>query len=408
MCRLFLAFFVFRLYITPIMDKEIREIVYALLNESATDAEHRKLEEWLQEEPAHRLEYDGLLEECLYVRWAQEEGAVDPATSEKAIRDGIKRRIRRRHMWYYSGVACAAVVALVLVWSSLLRSNDRPVAMLADAAAGEILPRAMLVLSDGSEVEVGGLDTRIEEKNGWKITVKADGKLDYEQAKGTVAVEAMPIYNKIRVPRGGEYYLKLDDGTEVWLNSDSELEYPVRFSGKKRDVKLLRGEAYFRVRRDQERSFSVRSGEFSLRVYGTEFNLNTYEEQRLELVLVEGSVGFTGKPGMEEKILAPDQLAVVDGHTGESEVSDVYTLPYIAWKGSDLIFADEPLESILKKLERRYDLKMVYKNEAVKKLRFDINVPRYDNITSLFYYMEKISDVRFFIEGRTVHVDKRK
>jgi ferric-dicitrate binding protein FerR (iron transport regulator) len=152
----------------------------------------------------------------------------------------------------------------------------------------------------------------------------------------------------------------------------------------------------------------VRSGDVSLRVYGTQFNLNTYSEGSLELVLVEGSVGFRGKPEQAEKMLRPDQRAVVDTATGESEITEAYTRQYVAWKDSDLVFRDEPLGSVMEKLGRMYDLDVVYESDAARALRFDLNMPRYENITSLFYYLEKISDARFRLDGRVVYIDMRK
>ena len=97
------------------------------------------------------------------------------------------------------------------------------------------------------------------------------------------------IHNRIEIPRGGEFQITLSDGTRVWLNAASELEYPVEFAADMREVKL-QGEAYFEVATDADHPFLVRVGHYCLQVYGTKFNLNTYEPNRIEVALVEGSI----------------------------------------------------------------------------------------------------------------------
>ena len=383
------------------MNKEIQDMCYAAFDGSISVEERARLEEWLTERPENRTEYDRLIEECLYVRWAQQERAIDMDASKRAIREGMARRERKRFRLRAGISTAAAVAAVVALWFAVSDKGS------VQEGAGLMSTRATLVLSDGTEVEVGEMEGQIVEKDGWRITATADGELEYEQIDAQVSEGATPIYNRIKVPRGGEYHLKLGDGTEVWINSDSELEYPMEFSADAREA-ILHGEAYFKVQHDSEKPFIVRSGDFSMRVYGTEFNLNTYSPQRLELVLVEGSVGFTGRPGMEERMLAPSHMAVIDPATGEAGGSEVYTRQWVAWKDSELIFRDELLGSIIEKLERMYDVNVVYENDAAQSMRFNLNMPRYENITSLFYYLEKTSDVRFRLDGRTVYISMKK
>ncbi len=379
-------------------NKEIQYLCYAAFSGSITADEREKLARWLEEAPANRAEYDRLMEECLHIRWAQQELTIDVEASKKAIREGIARRDRKRLMRRTGLSTAAAVVAAVALWFAV---SDKDMAR---DDVGIISTRAMLVLSDGTQVEVGGMKGRIVEQDGWRITATADDVLEYEQVGTPTDNDAEPIYNRIRVPRGGEFYIKLGDGTEVWINSDSELEYPLNFAADTRETSL-RGEAYFKVRHDSERPFIVRSGDFSMRVYGTEFNLNTYSPEKFELVLVEGSVGFNGKQEMAERMLSPNHLAVIDTGTGEAEVSEVYVRKYVAGKNDELIFRDEPLESVMEKLGRLYNVDVVFENDAVRPLRFDVNMRRYESIASLFYYFEKISDVNFRLDGGTVYIN---
>ncbi|MFR7879348.1 MAG: FecR family protein, partial [Butyricimonas paravirosa] len=108
------------------------------------------------------------------------------------------------------------------------------------------------------------------------VVIKQGGaNLEYDSLVASVQEVALAM-NTLRVPRGGEFRLKLSDGTNVYLNSASELKYPVRFDEKERRV-YLSGEAYFEVTKDSNRPFYVITEEVQVRVYGTEFNVNTHQ-----------------------------------------------------------------------------------------------------------------------------------
>ena len=208
------------------------------------------------------------------------------------------------------------------------------------------------------------------------------------------------------VPRGGEYFLTLGDGTEVWLDADSELEYPVCFAGDRREVRL-KGEAYFKVVKEEGNPFIVQVGTYTVQVYGTEFNVNAYDPRQIETVLVRGSVGFKANPSMPERMLKPNELVITNVESGESEIRTIDILPYVAWKNKDIVFVNECLESIMENVSRWYDVQVFFQNEELKDLRFDCNMQRYASIEDLFFFMEKTSNARFTINGRTVVISKK-
>ena len=214
------------------------------------------------------------------------------------------------------------------------------------------------------------------------------------------------LYHKIVVPRGGEYFFALGDGTEVWLDADSEFEYPVCFAGDRREVRL-KGEAYFKVAKEEDKPFIVQVGTYTVQVYGTEFNINAYDPRQIETVLVRGSVGFKANPSMPEQMLKPNELAITNVESGESEIRTIDILPYVAWKNKDIVFVNECLESIMENVSRWYDVQVFFQNEELKDLRFDCNMQRYASIEDLFFFMEKTSNARFTINGRTVVISKK-
>src|SRR5699024_2163557 len=139
-----------------------------------------------------------------------------------------------------------------------------------------ITPRAVLVLSSGKQIDLAESHEQITEQNGMIVEVDSSGEIRYQR---TDLQSEEIIYNKVIVPRSGEYFVTLCDGSKVWLNADTEFEFPVNFSETIREVRL-KGEAYFQVAKDCQKPFIVKSGEYQLQVYGTEFNLNTYHTDR--------------------------------------------------------------------------------------------------------------------------------
>ena len=227
---------------------------------------------------------------------------------------------------------------------------------------------------------------------------------------GNVAYEAQAesrdtgrVMNRIEVPRGGEFSLELADGSQVWLNAESELRYPARFSGDKRAV-YLKGEAYFSVATDSARPFVVEAEGVSVRVYGTEFNVSTQQEGRVETVLVRGAVGM--RHGEEEMRLEPNQLGVFVKADGSMRSQEVDVLPYVAWRTGDFVFKDETLESIMDKLARWYDLEVFFQNGDLRDVRLSGNLKRYKDVRELFRSFEKISEARFSVNGKTVVIGK--
>ena len=132
--------------------------------------------------------------------------------------------------------------------------------------------------------------------------------------------------------------------------------------------------------------------------------MNTYHTDRIEAVLVKGSIGFRANAGCKEIVLQPEQLGIANTGNGKTEVLDVDVYPYIAWKNKDMVFVNERLESIMEKIERWYDVNVFFQNERLKDLRFYGDMKRYSDIREILAYLEKSSDVRFQVNGRTLIV----
>ena len=384
-----------------LLDQETEERLLAYFNGELDEEGRFAVEQWLNDSQENKKIYYQLEKDALFIRWANREQKVH-VEDRKAMLFRQIRRARIRKIGFRVAASVAVLVALGGVY--LFMSTPTKEDMLAENTP--IIranhPQARLVLSTGEVIDLTKNTDNIVEKDGSVVAIDTNKALVYNQSEN-VEVEK-PIYNKVIVPRGGEFFLTLSDGTGVWLNAESELEYPVKFTSGERHVKL-KGEAYFSVKKDTTKPFFVTS--YRLRVYGTEFNMNTYHKERIQVVLVNGAVGFRANASTPERRLKPNQLGEANEVTGEVEIKDVDVYSYIAWKNQDVVFVNERLESIMEKIERWYDVSVFFQNDSLKDVRFYGNVQRYADIRDLLFFLEKTSDVRFSVKDRTIIVSNK-
>ena len=384
------------------LDHETEDWLIAFLSGELDEREEENVRVWLEASQENRNAYESLMKDYLRIRWVQENVQIREEQAKKIIFSSLKKK---RNLTPYYGVAASIAVLLIVTLFFFIREDKQVVSE--KLVVSEIKPiqsKAMLVLSTGEQIQLTKSTQKIQEQDGSVLKIDSVMGVQYE-ALSTQRVEK-PIYNKIVVPRGGEYFVTLSEGTKVWLDADSELEYPVFFSADFREVKL-KGNAYFCVTKNNDKPFVVCAGEFSLKVYGTEFNVNAYDLQNIETVLVNGSIGFKANISTPERMMAPNELAVSDSRTGQSEIHQVDIYPYIAWKNQNIVFVNERLESIMEKMARWYDVTVFFQDESLKDLRFDCNMRRYADIRDLFFFLEKTSNARFALNGRTVVISKK-
>ena len=382
-----------------LLDQEMLERLLAYVNGELEEEERLAVERWMKDKPENKEAYSNLEKDYLFIRCAEKEQKVN-VDMRRLILLTRMRQARNRKICLQMAASIIILITTCVVCWFVAPFSDKNRISKDDRLAQSIISRVKLILSTGKEVDLTKKEN-IQEQDGSIVTID-DKTLVYEQP---LSVEEKPIYNKIVVPRGGEFFVELSDGTKVWLNAESELEYPVNFIAGERNVKL-KGEAYFSVKRDSSRPFFVVSGDYRLRVYGTEFNLNTYHQECIQVVLVNGVVGFKANSFASEKRLKPNQLGEVNQITGEVKIKDVDVYPYIAWKNQCCVFVNERLESIMEKIERWYDVDVFFQNDSLKDIRFYGNIQRYSNIQELLFFLEKTSSIRFKVKDRTIVISE--
>ena len=180
-------------------------------------------------------------------------------------------------------------------------------------------------------------------------------------------ISKKPVYSEIIAPMGSRIRMGLPDGTKVWLNHGSKLKYPQSFGKKSRNVELT-GEAYFEVEEDQKRPFVVNTRIMEVYATGTSFNVMAYkDDQDVAVSLDKGSVELY-KEYQNNKIrqkiydLKPEEHAIYHKEPNTMEIIEGKNDIYTAWKDGKMIFREEPLDHIVKRLERWYNVDIELKN----------------------------------------------
>ena len=265
--------------------------------------------------------------------------------------------------------------------------------------------KAILVTSDGEEIVLGNKSTQIiQSKYGQGIVADSNNVIRYlTQGKAIDTPSKAMEYHTLRIPTGGEYQMVLADGTKVWLNSESELKYPTEFSGKQRIV-ALKGEAYFQVHHDKNKPFIVKTSKVDTRVLGTEFNVNAYPKEDMNITLVAGSVMLSNKLNkVENKVmLKPGENAFLNPEGDNLEVSKVDVSKFIAWREGYFHFDKERLEDILTKLERWYDFQVFYQNPLVKDYEFKMRADRHEPFSQVIKRLESTNRIKVRVKGKTI------
>lgn len=258
---------------------------------------------------------------------------------------------------------------------------------------------AVLKLSDGRKVVLTDM-VSVQEEDGTLIRNEQSKQLDYSNVKG---VEGKTLMNTVEVPLGGEYQLVLSDGTKVWLNSGTELSYPVSFAGKNREVTLT-GEAYFEVTKTGL-PFIVKTTDINIRVLGTKFNVSAYaDDAQTVSTLVTGSVAVQNNHSNQEYLLKPGNSAFYNSLNPEVEIRNTDTDLYTAWIKGEFRFVNMRLEDILMKLNRWYNCSMIYEKEDIKNLRFSGAAEKDRPIGYILKMIETVTDVKFEINGNIITV----
>ena len=381
---------------------KIEKIIVKYLNHEADIHELEVLDKWLKDDKNERL-FNDYVKTDFFSKITMDH--YDLNAAKKTIKNNIQRRKRSKKIVLYKNILIAASIIGILFtgfyWSlgkvpSV--SNGTEVKSEATIVAGE--NKAILTLENGNEIvlEEGKVykDKQLN-SNGEEIRYNKKANPESKQ------------FNQLSVPKGGQFYIELADGTEVWLNSGSKLKYPTSFKkGEEREVELLFGEAFFKVSRSNLHggsSFHVATQFQNIHVLGTEFNVKAYEEDKeIKTTLIEGKVEVS-KDDVTKR-LEPNQQSIISHESEDIIINEVDAKHEIAWVEGLFFFNDEHLEDIMKTLSRWYNVQIIFEDAKKKEYTFTGILERSESIYDLLELIERTSDnhIKFEVNEKNIIV----
>jgi hypothetical protein len=300
--------------------------------------------------------------------------------------------------------AAAAVLILCIsggTYSLLTQANTHQLAGVPSEDTTPIRPggnHAILTMSGGKIFVLDSVHNGYLQQGNFSIK-KQNGVLVFNKG----AMPATETYSTLSTPRGGQYKVILSDGSAVWLNASSTLQFPSVFAGNKREVELT-GEACFEVAQDHTKPFYVKVGDMQIEVLGTSFNVNAYADGgAVKTSLLEGSIKI--EKGGVSGLLKPGEQGVMekDGDEISLKKKPVDVDEVVAWKNGLFQFNGAGIKTIMQEISRWYDVEIVYSGKVPDR-SFEGKISREAQLTEVLKILE-LSDVKFHVEGRKIIVE---
>lgn len=383
------------------MDSEtIYQIIHSILADEATDEERRIFTEWLDASDANRAEYEKLKRLYQVTSHRNKNKTFNTEFAWQQVRKQTiaKKKTFRLPVW----TRYAAMVAII-VFTGMIYFSKQPASTIHEVNMEEF-SQPTLLLENGEKIALTEESFSMQKKD---VVIKNDAKnkLVYEPQKEE---EKITIQNNhLVIPKGKTYQLLLSDGTRIWLNSETEITYPTRFVGNKREITLI-GEAFFEVAKNKEKPFIVNANGMEVKVLGTSFNVSCYTaDKTISTTLIEGSVSVKTE-NKKTVTITPSEQFTYNRDNAKTDIRIVNTELFTSWINGEYIFKDTALEEIVKKLQRWYDFSVNYEDESLKNNRYSLIVDRNTDIDHLLEVISYTSDIKLERTNNIINIKKIK
>lgn len=315
-----------------------------------------------------------------------------------APRLSSRRRFDLRSMWLGGaiGIAASLLVVLTLWWvlNHSGNSADPVMTFKADSNISEVT----VFTDNGDAVAISETDENfpgLASLGG--VTMSDSITIAYSSTNPSNASS-----HKLLTPRGKDFKIILADGTHVWLNAESSLEYPTFFSGSERIVQLT-GEAFFDVAKDPSHPFIVKTKDLTTKVLGTEFNISDYSNAAPSVVLVSGQVSVKGNSDGISISVKPGQEVTLTP-SGEFKVRKVDTDIYLYRNQGYFFFDDAPLSEIMQEIGRWYNVDVVFDNPKCMNYRMHYFCERNASVETIVTQLNMLRKVKATYNGGAIHI----
>jgi len=383
-------------------------------NDQFTEAERQELIDMLQsasteqeiipvlEDMWEKIQDEGLFSEArqqtmiknILDRYPGRKFPVDKE-AVKSMYVGHRNALIRKWSWAVAS-SVALIIGIGVYYLYHKKQAETPAGIVQSVTNGQQGESSVLLtLSDGSQVLLDTLKNGRIALRGGTVAKVTNGVFEYERTGSEVQ------YNTISTPKGKQFQLRLSDGTNVWLNAESSIQYPVAFTGKERLISVT-GEVYMEVAQNPSIPFRVEvSGGTAVEVLGTSFNVNAYDnEQSVRTTLLDGAirVAMKGSERATYKLLKPGQQALTTtGNRPIQVFDDVNAVSVVAWKNGVFDFNDVPLEEAMRQLARWYDIEVIYQ-QPIPEVQLGGTIKRSLPFTDVLYFLGNVG-LHYKLEG---------
>lgn len=377
--------------------KQAKELLSKYQAGTTTGSENELVERW----------YNQLVETGEW-KWSKGEKEM----TQKLIEARLMKKINaggphRRPVFYHIRFQRWAAATVILLFSAigyfLINHHKSKPQQIAKVVSNDVKApqqnKAVIRLANGRMIYLDSVGNGALALQGNVQLMKlSNGQIAYTHERGEVSTKME--YNTLSNPRGSKViHVVLSDGSKVWLDVASSITYPVSFTGKERKVSIT-GEAYFEVAHDAMKPFYVNHRDMNIRVLGTHFNVNAFEDEGtdIKVTLLKGKVEVNNQ--ISKETLKPGQQAIVNNKI--KIFNDVDLDEVMGWKNGYFEFNNSDLTNVLSQVSRWYNVDVVYKGYN-KPRQFMGEIQRDLNLSEILKILAK-NGIQFQIEGNKLIV----
>ena len=382
------------------MESTVEKIIFKFFDNQASLSELDFLLHWISNEKNY-LEYQEYIAinnlTNIALNNKEQDKIIDEINSR--INFDKNKKIKKRAYKLFGIAAISICFFSTIFYLNFFNENNRDLQVIDQS-------KVSLTTSDGKIIDLEKLDDQQTKINNNVLVNQKANTLYY---KNDPTLEDLR-YNIIKVPYGKVFNIELSDGTMVYLNSGTSLKYPVNFiNGIDREV-FIDGEAFFEVSNNKVSKFKVVSNNTSAHVYGTKFNFKDYPEDDFsEIILTEGSLGvsqYSSDPDREILIIKPGEKAKLIFSDGKIERSRVNTSLYTSWINGRVAFRNESLPSMIKKLERIYNVVIINNNKDIEEKYFTATILyKEESINDVLSYLSQVYGLEYQIINNKILIE---
>lgn len=387
--------------------EHIARIIVKHAQETCTEAELLELNRWANSNPRNQLLLNDLLDKEKIKKRLLILKSIDENSSwERVVNQGSSPSVRKRQNLWKPAIVAAAILVFGTISYWYYKNSVQPLSSVHYSRIVEsshpkykndILPAvegATLITAEGKKI---GLSEA--------ITVYEDGTVLNESNKAVTNLNQFDTieYNELVVPQTRYFSFRLSDGTKVWVNANSRLSFPSRFTDEERKIRLLEGEAYFEVAERQNHPFIVETSRANVRVLGTHFNVKNYNNN-FSTTLAEGSVQVYNQS--HQKKLSPNQKAYFK--SGELITRTADLTKELSWKNNVFYFNKDDIRSVMTQIENWYGVKVYLDRSVANNATYSGEIKRDVPLSKMLDMLEFTSGLDFILDDTKLYIKQKR